>query len=138
LKTGLFFLLFSFSAFSNDLDSIEALIQTVPFGIYSGRSESGSDCLIQISKDIGKATVTLSDSEKSMRAEVYEGASYRWNPSKRLFFSSNISKKPSETIENLVRTIGINDNDQFIVVADILRDGNGTRERKIECSFALK
>lgn len=130
-------LLVSTQAFATELDATEALLNTLPTGSYSGVSVEGHDCSVAVQKLSSGVNVSVSSHGKTKNYETLNGSGYRWNPGQRLFFSSLITRTSDSSSENFIRSIAVKETTQYVVVGNITRTGNGTKESVIECVINL-
>ena len=137
MKTLIALLLISTTAFATELDATEALLNTIPAGDYRGVSPDGNDCQVSVRTLSEKVAAVASENGFVKRSEVMEGASYRWNPANRPFLSSTLTTTLTGQKENLVRTIAVKQNTQYVVVADIVSEDGRVSETKIECVINL-
>lgn len=130
-------LLVSASAFAQDLTSTEALLRTIPAGEYRGTTPQGGYCEVAIRDLFGKVAVVAADESNTKRNEVHSGSAYRWNPANRSFLSSIYTTTLNGSTENIFRTIAVTENTQYVVVADLNRNGREVSESKVECVINL-
>ncbi len=130
-------LLVSASAFAQNLTSTEALLRTIPAGEYRGQTPEGGYCEVAIRNLFGKVAVVAANEFITKRSEVLSDSSYRWNPSNRSFLSSVYTTTLNGSTENVFRTIAVTENTQYVVVADLYRDGRESSETKVECVINL-
>lgn len=130
-------MLVSVSAFAQDLDATEALLQTVSAGEYSGITPAGDDCSVSIRNLSNKVAVVATANGLTKRSEVVSGATYRWRPGQRSFLASTLTTTLNGSKENIFRTIAVSTNTQYVVVADLIVDGRSSVETKVECVINL-
>lgn len=130
-------LLISTQAFATELDATEALLNTLPAGSYSGISVEGDNCSVAVQKLSTGVNVSASSNGKTKSYEILNGSGYRWNPGQRLFFSSIITRTSDSSSENFIRSIAVKNTTQYVVVGNISRTDNGTKESVIECVINL-
>lgn len=132
-----FLLAFSLNAFSQELDATEALLSTISAGEYSGKSTKGNACSVKVVKLSGKVAVIVAADGLINRSEVMEGAVYRWNPGNRSFLASVFTTTLTGSRENVLRTIAVTQNTQYVVVADVIIENRDVTERAAECVINL-
>lgn len=131
------FLVLSFSSFALELDATQALLSTVPAGEYSGRSTKGNDCSVKVIQLSEKVAVVVSADGIINRSEVMEDAVYRWNPGNRSFLASVFTTTLTGSRENILRTIAVTQNTQYVVVSDVIIENRDVTERAAECIINL-
>lgn len=131
------FLAFSFNTFAQELDATEALLSTIPAGEYSGKSTKGNACSVKVVQLSGKVAVVVSADGMVNRSEVMEGAVYRWNPGNRSFLASVFTTTLTGSRENILRTIAVTENTQYVVVADLIIENRDVTEKAAECVINL-
>lgn len=131
------FLSLSFSSFAIELDATEALLTTLPAGEYTGKSIKGNDCSVKVVQLSEKVAVVVSADGIINRSEVTEGAVYRWNPGNRSFLASVFTTTFTGSRENIIRTIAVTQNTQYVVVSDVIIENRDVSERIAECVINL-
>jgi len=114
------------TAFAQELDATAAALETLPAGAYVGTTPQGDDCSVKVSADEHGVAVVASSGNMMVSRIVRPGTTYRFNPGQRLFLSS-------DEAENVYRTLAVETNTQYVVVA---RKRNG-QEVKVECVVNL-
>lgn len=130
-------LLVTSSAFAYELDATEALLQTVAAGEYTGITPAGDDCSVAVRNLSSKVAVVATANGITKRSEVYSGATYRWKPGQRSFLATTLTTTLNGSKENILRTIAVSTNTQYVVVADLIVDGRRSEETKVECIINL-
>ena len=125
----------SVSAF--ELDATEALLETLPAGVYQGQSPEGLNCSVSVRDLSDKVVVTASMEGVTRTSEVNPGALYRWNPANRSFLASRINRTMRTSTENILRTIAVTESTQYVVVSDVIISDREVSENKIECVVEL-
>lgn len=113
------FILASFSALAN-YTATEALER-----ILLPKTYFGEDCAMEVTKDLGVATITGRNGERDITVEIDESLHYRWQPGVRYFLSG---KKPF-----IFMTRAVTENTQYMVVAEKREEG----EVAVECVVNL-
>lgn len=130
-------LLVSSSAFAQELDSTDALLTILPAGEYSGVTPEGRNCAVSVRDLSSKVAVVASTDQLTKRSEVLSGAVYRWNPGTRSFLATVFTTTLTGSTENILRTIAVTQNTQYVVVADRLVSNRSANESKVECVINL-
>ena len=131
------FLIMSSSAFANELDATEALLSTLPAGVYTGITPHGDDCEISVRTLSDKVAVVATTATLTKRSEVVRGAVYRWNPGNRSYLATTFTTTLRGSTENILRTIAVSQSTQYVVVADRVVNDRNASETKIECVINL-
>lgn len=133
-------LILSASAFANnrDLDATEALTSFLPIQVYYGNTPNNQFCRVSIRPNAQGILITAQDANNEASRIVPFGSTYRWNPGNRSFLSSSFVNVREGRIENVFRTIAVENNTQYIVVSTRLESSNReNREDKVECIVNL-
>ncbi len=130
-------MLVSGHAFSQELDATEALLSTINVGEYSGKNPRGGECSVRVVALSGKVAVTVYSDGLTGRSEVEEGAVYRWNPGNRSFLASVFTTTLTGSRENIIRTLAVTENTQYVVVADVIIENRDVTEKAVECVINL-
>lgn len=111
-------LISSFSSHASEFDATEALIRTLPLGVYSGVTPQGSEtCSVEVKNTPQGILVTATKGNEQVSRSVGYGTVYRWNRAQRLFLSSDNFYRGDVSEEVVLRTIAIDRTTQFVVVS---------------------
>lgn len=131
-------MLMSISVAAQELDSTKALLTILPSGDYSGETSEGMECNVSVLTLSNRVAVIATSGEKSKRSEIEVGSKYRWNPGTRAFLHTTLTTTLSDMKENVFRTIAVDKNKQYVVLADVITKDRKTIETAIECIVDLK
>ncbi len=130
-------MLTSVSAFATEIGATDALLNTLPLGTYSGQTERGEACKVQVSERSSGIMVSVSANGRTKGHETKHDAAYRWQPGQRLFFNSTITRTSNSSTESFVRTIAVTERTQYVVAGSLYRSTTGNSESVIECVVDL-
>ena len=132
-------LAFTSLAQAGELDATEAMVRTLPPGIYTGFTPQSSEaCSIEVRQiPQGILVIALKAQEQVTRSVGY-GTVYRWNPGQRLFLSSDHFSREDVSEEVAFRTIAIDEDTQFAVVSHTRTMGRDrVFKQEIACEVKL-
>jgi hypothetical protein len=139
VRIFLFITLFmSLSAGAQELDATKALLTILPAGDYSGVTNDGAECNISILPLSNRIAVIGTSRDMIKRSEIEVGSRYRWNPGTRSFLHTTLTTTLSDAKENVFRTLAVDKNKQYVVLADVVTKDRQTLETAIECIVDLK
>jgi hypothetical protein len=127
------------SAFAQELDATEALARVLPVGQYSGTSPEGVACSVSVKQTESALSVSASMDHVTISRKVKTGSSYRWNLGTRNFLSldKTFSSDGVSSVEEVLRTLAVEINTQYVVVARVIVNDRDVREDKVECVINL-
>jgi hypothetical protein len=128
----------SISVAAQELDATKALLTILPSGDYKGETNDGNECRISILTLSNRVAIIATTGERSKRSEIEVGSTYRWNPGKRAFLHTTLITTLSDMKENVFRTLAVDKNKQYVVLADVITKDRETIETAIECIIDLK
>ena len=131
-------MLMSISVAAQEVDATKALLTILPRGDYSGETTNGNECNISILTLSNRVAIIATAGERSKRSEIEVGSKYRWNPGTRAFLHTNLITTLSDMKENIFRTLAVDKNKQYVVLADVITKDRKTIETAIECIVDLK
>jgi hypothetical protein len=128
----------SISVAAQELDATKALLTILPSGDYKGETNDGNECNISILTLSNRVAIIATTGERSKRSEIEVGSKYRWNLGKRAFLHTTLITTLSDMKENVFRTLAVDKNKQYVVLADVITKDRETIETAIECIIDLK
>jgi hypothetical protein len=131
-------LLVSTHVSAQSLEATEALSRVISPGVYSGTTPDGNDCELKLLRTSNGMSAIVSTQGLDMVRVINFGSGYRWNPANRSFLSSEVIRTGSNSqVESVFRTIAVEADTQYVVVAYVFTDNRDTREEKFECVIDL-
>ncbi len=132
-------LLVSFAAQANYLDATVAMKEVLPVGIYSGVDEAGSYCSVKV-EDVAAGVRATAVTRKGVLSRVVPYASeFRFRPGTREFLSTEkvYGRDRTQSVEEVLRTIAVDQTRQYVVVAKITINNREVIEEAHECIINL-
>lgn len=135
LASALFFV--SLAAQANYLDATVALKEVLPVGTYSGVDLDDERCSVDVMDTAGGVNVTVYGKGKVLNRVVPFSSVFRWQPGKREFLSTSISRNGVNSDEDVLRTVAVEENTQYVIVAKIATRNRDVLETSLECVVDL-
>lgn len=130
-------LLVSFAAQANYLDATVALKEVLPVGVYSGEDLDGESCSVEVMNTAGGVNVTVFGQGRELNRVVPFSSVFRWQPGTREFLSTSITRNGVNSDEDVLRTIAVKENTQYVIVAKIATRNRDVMETSLECVVNL-
>lgn len=130
-------LLVSVAAQANYLDATVALKEVLPVGVYSGADLDGERCSVEVMNTAGGVNVTVFGQGRELNRVVPFSSVFRWQPGKREFLSTSIVRTGVNSDEDVLRTVAVEEDTQYVVVAKIATRNRDVMETSLECVVNL-
>lgn len=130
-------LIVSFAAQANYLDATVALKEVLPVGVYSGVDLDGKNCSVEVMNTAGGVNVTVFGQGRELNRVVPFSSVFRWKPGKREFLSTSITRNGVNSDEQVLRTVAVQEDTQYVIVAKIATRNRDVMETSLECVVNL-